>query len=75
LRDENRQLKHEKSAWTGTKREIELDLAMADGEAQLAAQGIDALEIELRRSAPLSRITLCLVKRQCWFAVHGDLGG
>jgi hypothetical protein len=64
LRDENRQLKHEKSAWTGTKREIELDLAMADGEAQLAAQRIDALEIELRRSAPLSRITLCLVKRQ-----------
>lgn len=51
LRDENRQLRHEKSAWADTQKAIERDLAAADSEAQQASRRIEDLERELRKQS------------------------
>lgn len=51
LRDENRQLRHEKSAWADAQKAIERDLAAADSEAQQASRRIEDLERELRKQS------------------------
>jgi hypothetical protein len=51
LRDENRQLRHEKSAWADAQKAIERDLAAADSDAQLASHRIEDLERELRKQS------------------------